>query len=178
MLLKAMSRIALEVRPLTSEMSQTGPANGVLKAPAKRRRWGGVKRPTVSVKPKFRSGLEKKINDQLAAANLDGNYEKLVIKYTRPEQVCKYTPDFPIGAKPIIIEAKGYFRGGAKERQKMILVRDQNPHLDIRFVFQKASNPIYKGSPTSMSKWASDHGFLWSDNGVIPDAWIKEAAHG
>lgn len=150
---------------------------GILKAPRKSTVRRGVKRPVVKLLTEFKSGLEKRIADQIESEGLEPNYEKLVIKYERPARISRYTPDFPIGDKPIIIEAKGRFRT-ASERQKMIYARDQNPALDIRIVFQKASLPIYKGSPTSHGKWASDNGFMWADNGVIPNEWLKEARDG
>ncbi len=151
-------------------------AGGILKAPAAKRVRRGVKRPVIKLLDKFKSGLERRISTQIESAGLADGYEKLVIKYERPSRVSKYTPDFQIGHKPIFIEAKGWFRKPA-DRQKMIYARDQNPALDIRIVFQKASLPIYKGSPTSHGKWATDNGFMWADNGVIPDVWLKEAKH-
>jgi hypothetical protein len=72
----------------------------------------------------------------------------------------------------IILEAKGRFGdkfgNGAKERQKLILLQEQHPELDIRIVFQRASTAIYKGSKTTYAKWADDHGFKWSDKGTVP----------
>lgn len=99
------------------------------------------------------------------------DYENRKLKYTVPARNATYTPDFEVGH--IIIEAKGYFRS-ASDRQKLVLVKQTYPDLDIRLVFQKASNPIYKGSPTTYAKWAEDHGFKWSDNGRIPDEWLEE----
>jgi hypothetical protein len=125
----------------------------------------------------FRSRLEKKVADQLAKEGIAYEYESIVIPYVVPSRDARYTPDFPCPAK-IILEAKGRFghrgKGGAAERQKLVLVKEQHPHLDIRLVFQRASTPIYKGSKTTYAKWADDHGFKWSDNGTVPAAWIKE----
>jgi hypothetical protein len=59
-------------------------------------------------------------------------------------------------------------------RQRLILAKQQNPALDIRIVFENASLPINKGSPTTYAKWAEDHGFKWADKGVVPASWIKE----
>lgn len=147
--------------------------SGILKPPVVKRR-GGKRRPVTKLKSAFKSKLEERINAQIEAAGLKGNYETQVLRYVVPERKARYTPDFPIGRKPIYIEAKGRFRT-ASERAKMILVREQNPGVDIRLVFQKASLPIYKGSPTTHGKWAEDHGFLYADGGIIPDAWLQEA---
>lgn len=125
----------------------------------------------------FRSRLEKKGADQLTAAGIKYGYETLVIPYKIPERVARYTPDFPCPGG-IILEFKGRFghrgKGGAAERQKLVLVREQHPHLDIRLVFQNANMAIYKGSPTTYAKWATDHGFPWADKGTVPQAWINE----
>lgn len=125
----------------------------------------------VLYKARYRSRLEERIADQLDDAGVSFEYENKKLKYTVPARHATYTPDFDLG--PFLIEAKGYFRS-ASDRQKLVLVKRDNPDADIRLVFQKASNPIYKGSPTTYAKWAEDHGFMWADGGVIPDTWLKE----
>jgi hypothetical protein len=119
----------------------------------------------------FRSGFEKRLADQLSDAGVDYAYEAEKLKYTVPARNATYTPDFflPNG---IIIEAKGRFRT-AEDRQKLILVREAHPELDLRLVFQNAKLPIYKGSKTTYAMWADSHGFLWADK-TIPLAWITE----
>jgi len=127
------------------------------------------------LKSKYRSKLEERIAKQLEAAGVKFTYETEKIGYVVPARNAKYTPDFPVvaGEKKILIEAKGYFRTAA-ERQKLILVKTQYPEIDLRLVFQKANNPIYKGSPTSNKAWAEAHGIPWADGGIIPDDWLKE----
>jgi len=86
----------------------------------------------------------------------------------------KYTPDFkikrPSNRTPLYIEYKGVL--DVKTRKKMKLVRQQYPKVDIRLVFQKASNKIRKGSKTTYGMWADQHGFLWAD-GEIPKVWLR-----
>jgi hypothetical protein len=94
------------------------------------------------------------------------------LDYKVPARKARYTPDFVFSA-PICIETKGWFRTAA-ERHKMVLVKQCNPHLDIRLVFQNANKPIYKGSPTSYAKWAEENGFKWADKGTVPSDWIEE----
>ena len=120
---------------------------------------------------KYRSKLEERIAKQLQQAGVSFTYEDLKIKYEVPKRQAKYTPDFQFGN--IIVEAKGRFRTTA-ERQKLLLVKEQYPHLDIRLVFQNANLPIYKGSKTTYAQWANDNGFRWADKGVIPEAWLHE----
>lgn len=138
----------------------------------------------------YRSGLEKKIAAQLEAAGISFDYEGVKIPYEVPARTANYNPDFPICGTPVIIEGKGHFgannygtrfsnmkENSAKERQKFALLKEQHPDLDIRFVFSRASAPIYKGSKTTHSKWAEDHGFPWSEK-EIPEAWIIELKKG
>lgn len=120
---------------------------------------------------KYRSKLEERIAKQLKEAGVDFTYEDLKIKYEVPARQAKYTPDFNFGT--IVCEVKGYFRNAA-ERQKLLLVKEQYPHLDIRLVFQNARKPLYKGSKTTYAQWANDNGFRWADNGVIPEEWLRE----
>lgn len=82
-----------------------------------------------------------------------------------------YRPDFLLLANGILIESKGYFL--AEDRTKHLLVKEQHPSLDIRFVFSRARNPLRKGSRTTYAAWAEKHGFRWAE-GDIPLDWINE----
>ena len=127
----------------------------------------------MKVKPGYRNRLEKQVGDQLDAAGIEFAYEGQWLKYDVPARTAKYLPDFLSGN--IVIETKGWFgRQGAKERQKLILLKEQHPDLDFRIVFSDARKPIYKGSPTTYAQWADDHGFKWATKGIVPKAWLKE----
>jgi hypothetical protein len=141
-------------------------------------------KPALSIEPSYRSELERKVAEQLEEAGVEFAFEEERIPYIVPQREAKYLPDFTFAKCPIIIEPKGRFGGGApgfrmpasdaaKERQKFILLKEQHPELDIRFVFSRAKTPIYKGSPTTYGKWATDHGFLWSEK-TVPPEWIEE----
>jgi hypothetical protein len=139
-----------------------------------------VTKPALKLEPAYRSGLEKNIAAQLEAEGVTFEFDKHTFEYDVPARKAKYTPDFKVGS--IVIESKGAFGYGpgrfsgdpAKERQKLLLVKAQHPDIDLRIVFQRASTKIYKGSPTTYAKWATDNGFLWADKGSIPPEWIKE----
>lgn len=122
---------------------------------------------------KYRSKLEERLAKQLTESGVEFSYETLKISYEIPSRKAKYTPDFVVG--DIIIEAKGRFRT-AQDRQKLLLVKEQYPDLDLRLVFQNAKTPIYPGSPTPLSKWAEDNGFIWADNGKIPEEWLQKVS--
>lgn len=129
------------------------------------------RRKPVLLETEYRSRLERKVADQLESEGVTFGYETLKVAFLVPERTARYTPDFECGT--IILEAKGYFRK-TSDRQRLVHMKEANPKLDVRLVFQDASKPIYKGSKTTYSKWAGDHGFPWADKGVVPAAWIKE----
>ena len=90
----------------------------------------------------------------------------------RVEKTCVYTPDFkikPYRKKAFYVEYKGVLDVDA--RNKMKLVKQQYPKLDIRFVFQRANNKIQKNSKTTYGMWADQWGFPWADN-CIPKEWL------
>jgi hypothetical protein len=118
----------------------------------------------------YRSGLEEGLDDILKARGVDGQYEQHKIKYTKPATNHVYTPDFRL-PNGIYIETKGRFV--LSDRQKHLLIKQQQPELDIRFVFQNSKNKIRKGSKTTYGDWCDKHGFLYSDL-IIPDSWYND----
>jgi len=120
----------------------------------------------------YRSGLEKANQDLLNSLGVPFTYEGRSIPFLEPAKKRHYTPDFFL-ANGIIIETKGRFL--TKDRQKHLLVRDQYPDLEIRFVFSRAKSPIYKRSKTTHAKWAEKYNFQWAEK-LIPVEWINEQA--
>jgi hypothetical protein len=118
----------------------------------------------------FRSGLEEKIASELRAKGVPFTFEQKVIDYRKPEKKAKYTPDFVL-ANGIIVETKGRFV--TADRQKHILVQQQHPDLDIRFVFSNSRGRISKQSNTTYQMWCDRYGFKYADKS-IPQAWIDE----
>jgi hypothetical protein len=123
-----------------------------------------------SFRNKCRSRFEERIGKELYTKGVPFEYERLKIKFEQPAKPRTYTPDFVL-PNGIIIEAKG--RLTVKTRQKHEYVQTQHPKLDIRFVFQRAKNPIYKGSKTTYADWAEKKGFKWAEK-RIPNEWLKE----
>jgi hypothetical protein len=115
-----------------------------------------------------RSGFEAKIVEQLRAKKVKFEYESLKLKYTVPEKVHTYTPDFVITRNGVIIEAKG--RLDTETRKKMLWVKEAHPDLDIRILLMR-DNPIRKGSKTRYSTWCEANGFPWAV-GEVPDDWL------
>lgn len=113
----------------------------------------------------FRSGLEAAVAEQLNELGVEYEYEKLKIPY---QIDAKYIPDFVL-PNGIIVECKGRFT--SEDRRKMRLVKEQNPELDIRFVFTRSTSKINKGSKTSYGDWCNKYGFDYSDK-LIPGEWL------
>jgi hypothetical protein len=132
--------------------------------------------PALAAKLKgFRSGLEDKVADELKAGGHKFEYEKLKIAYVKPARKANYTPDFVILGNGVIIETKGRFL--TEDRQKHLLVKDQHPSLDIRFVFSSSKTRISKTSKTTYGMWCETHGFQYADKS-IPTAWLHEPPKG
>jgi hypothetical protein len=125
-----------------------------------------------ALKHGYRSGLENTIATQIAEQGIAVDYENKqhVIPYTQPALQRKYTPDFVL-PNGVIIETKG--RLVDADRKKHVLIKEQYPDKDIRFVFQSANNKIRKGSKTTYADWADKHGFKWSEKN-IPNSWFQE----
>lgn len=117
----------------------------------------------------YRSGLEELVAQQLKEAGVDFGYECLKINYL-VEETRRYTPDFLL-PNGIIVETKGRFV--AADRKKHLLIRRQDPFIDIRFVFTNSRQKINKGSKTSYADWCDKHGFLYADK-FIPQEWLDE----
>ena len=77
----------------------------------------------------FRSGLEERIATELETESVEFEFEETKLEYTKPQKVHTYTPDFYLPKQQIFIETKGLFTSA--DRQKMRLVKEQHPDLDI-----------------------------------------------
>lgn len=117
----------------------------------------------------YRSGLEVKVATQLQESGVEFGYESLRLRYTVPESVHKYTPDF-VFPNGLIVETKGYW--DAADRKKHLLIREQYPTIDLRFVFSNSKTKIRKGSPTSYGDWCDKNNFIYADK-EIPEEWLK-----
>ena len=122
----------------------------------------------------FRSGLEERVSEQLAFLNILDCYEIKKIPFVQPAKNRNYTPDFwlPNG---IIVETKGVFT--VQDRQKHLLIKEQYPDLDLRFVFSNSKNKLRKGSKTTYADWCNKYDFIFADQ-LIPEEWINEKKRG
>jgi hypothetical protein len=100
---------------------------------------------------------------------IDGEYEQHVITYIKPATNHKYHPDFRL-PNGIYVETKGRFL--TDDRKKHLLIKEQHPELDIRFLFQNSKTKISKASKTTYADWCEKHGFLYADK-TIPTDWLS-----
>ncbi len=119
----------------------------------------------MSQSPQFKSKFERNFAATLRKKGIGAEYEPEKVPYVLN---CIYLPDFKL-KNGVYLELKGEL--DAISRRKMLAVKQQNPHLDIRFVFMRASNKLRKGSKVTYAKWAEDHGFKWCE-GMPPKSWF------
>lgn len=131
---------------------------------------------------KFRSKLESEIAKQLKSSKTTYYYELGKISYKVPAVQRVYIPDFEIvtkSGKTIIIEGKGLWV--YDDRYKHLLIRQQRPELDIRFVFSNSKTKIRKGSKTTYADICNGKGrgvfkgvtWKYADK-KIPKSWLEE----
>ena len=91
-----------------------------------------------AMKAGFRSTFELNLARALSERGVEYEYESMKLTYVPKPRT--YTPDFYIPETGIYVEAKGHL--DKSDRMKMLLVKEQHPDLDIRFVFLRAYNKI------------------------------------
>ena len=116
----------------------------------------------------YRSKFEVKVAADLGKRKIDFQYEKVSFDYV--PKIRNYTPDFYLPESKIYIETKG--RLTTNDRVKHLLIKDQYPDLDIRFVFVNADNKISRTSKTTYANWCDRHKFLWAES-LVPMEWLN-----
>jgi hypothetical protein len=124
----------------------------------------------VAKKYGFKSGLEETISQQIESQGIKVEYETEKVPYIIPASTHTYSPDFKL-PNGIRVETKGRFV--AADRKKHLLVKEQNPHMDIRFVFSNSKNKITKKSKTTYGDWCEKNGYKYADK-IIPIEWFLE----
>lgn len=124
--------------------------------------------PTYDGGPLVLGNSEKRVALQLKAAGVPYAYEKAKLKYHVAKD-CTYTPDFCLD-NGMLIEVKGLFE--AKDRVKHLLIKEQHPDIDLRFVFDNSSKKITKVSKTSYGDWCTKNNFKYAEK-VVPTEWLN-----
>lgn len=136
----------------------------------------------------YQSKFEERIAQELTDHGVTFDYELYSYEYDVPvtnkrimcsdchsrDIVCTrwYTPDFFLqnSSPSIIIETKGRFT--AKDRLKMLKVREQHKELaDIKLLFMR-DNFIHKRSKTRYSDWCKANNYDY-DLYNVPKRWLK-----
>lgn len=126
--------------------------------------------PSGVKKGRYKSILEWQNAESLTDRGCDFEYEPYKIKFTQPAKKRTYTPDFLL-PNGILVETKGWLT--AEDRMKHLWIKEQCPHLDIRFVFASPGSKIYKGAKKTYARWADENGFQWARS-RIPTKWLQE----
>ena len=111
---------------------------------------------------KYRSGLEERVADLLSGLGVSYEYESEKISYVIQHH---YTPDFVL-PNHTYLECKGYW--DAADRRKIKNVKEDNPDIDLRMVFQSPYNTISKKSKTTYAQWCERHDIPWTSYHDIP----------
>jgi Autographiviridae endonuclease I len=121
---------------------------------------------------KFKSKFEQHVAALFRRRKVKFVYEADTFPFVQPAIARKYTPDFYIPKTGIYVESKGKLT--IEDRKKMLWVKETYPDLRLVMLFQRASNPIRKGSKTTYGDWATANGFDWADwADGIPERWTK-----
>jgi len=117
----------------------------------------------------FRSEFERGIALWLIKNNISYEYETMYLEYQ--PKIKRYTPDFYLSKQDIFVEAKGFW--DLADRQKHLLVKEQNKKFDIRLLFVNARNKLNKSSKTTYGEWCDKHDILWAEK-TIPKKWLTK----
>ena len=114
----------------------------------------------------FRSGLEEKVADLMVELGVKYEYESTKIPYIIRHN---YTPDFLL-PNGIYLECKGYW--SPEDRRKIKQVKQGNPDIDLRMVFQSPYNRISKKSKTTYAQYCERLNIPWTRYDAIPIEWL------
>ena len=122
----------------------------------------------------IKSGLEEVTQTNLSDNGITFEYETLKLEYVVPEKKRSYKPDFIFPSKDnpkMIIETKG--RWVKEDMDKMKMIKERYPELDIRMVFTKSKSKVRKGSKTTYGDICNKLNIPFADK-VIPTEWLDE----
>jgi len=121
---------------------------------------------------KHRSGYETDTTAFMKTNGIKAEYEPKdkKLKYIKPASNHTYQIDYVLDNQ-IHLECKGLF--SASDRKKILLIKEQYPHIDLRMVFMQPSKKLSKISKTTYAMWCDKNSIKW---GVMKDilAWSKE----
>ena len=120
---------------------------------------------------KYKSRFERRFASDLKQRRIVFDYEKH--KFSYQPKIKTYTPDFYMPEFDLFVETKGFFN--VADRVKHLLIKEQHPDADIRFVFMNPFTKINRKSSTTYPSWCEEHGFQFAEE-RIPKEWIKASS--
>ena len=126
-------------------------------------RWNAVRKATG-----YRSGFEAEVG---AALDPHGALSEPVRIQYDLHLTGVYKPDWLLPAQCIVLEAKGRFP--KEDRDKLLLIKQQYPHLDIRLIFQSLTARTSPKIGQTYAQWASAHGFPCCKGPAVPEDWLS-----
>lgn len=108
--------------------------------------------------------FESKVLEELRENKVSFTFEGLKLSYT---VVATYKPDIVL-PNGVIIEVKTFLP--YDEQRKLRAVKESNPDLDIRLLFEKPDKKL-PNSTLTHGEWATKYGFKWTE-GRVPAEWI------
>ena len=120
---------------------------------------------------KYKSRFERRFASDLKQRRIVFDYEKH--KFSYQPKIKTYTPDFYMPEFDLFVETKGFFN--VADRVKHLLIKEQHPDVDIRFVFMNPFTKINRKSSTTYASWCEEHGFQYAEE-RIPKEWIKASS--
>jgi len=120
---------------------------------------------------KYKSRFERRFASDLKQRRIVFDYEKH--KFSYQPKIKTYTPDFYMPEFDLFVETKGFFN--VADRVKHLLIKEQHPDADIRFVFMNPFTKINRKSSTTYASWCEEHGFQFAEE-RIPKEWIKASS--
>ncbi len=109
----------------------------------------------------YKSMSEVRFACKLLEKGIKFKYEPDAFTYQLPPRT--YTPDYKItiGDKVLYLEYKGKL--DTNTRKMLVTFKSQYPKVDLRLVFEKPKNRIYKGAKMRYCDWADKYYYKWYD---------------
>ena len=92
------------------------------------------------------------------------------IEYINCKKTKVFVPRF-VMSDGMIVESVSYLL--KQDCRKYLLLREQYPNLDIRFIFESADKYVSGGDGLTLAEWAASNKFHWA-NKLFPLEWMIE----
>lgn len=108
--------------------------------------------------------MRSKFEKEVMKHNKGLKYEPIKLTYSM-----QYTPDFKL-KNGILIECKGWTKTLSADLAKLKKVRESNPEVDLRLLWQKLSMKVSKSM--TAAEWSEKYGFKYAEGPLVPRDWM------